>query len=92
MPEQLRRLAPSFRCATKRERGEDALAADREVMLQPDGRGVAVFDRGRVEIARLSKSAAAEWRGWRLALVEYMRVLAMVGRELVDCDSEEYWN
>lgn len=41
-------------------------------------------------MARLFKSAAAEWSDWRLAFVEHVRVLAMVGRELVDCGSEDY--
>ena len=66
------------------------LQAGDEVTLEPNGRGVAVFDRGRVEIGRLSKSAAADWPDRRLALIEHVRVLGLVGRELADCDTEEY--
>lgn len=66
------------------------LQAGDEVSLEPDGRGVAVFDSARVEIGRLSRSAAADWPDWRLSLVEHVRVLGLVGRKLADCDSEEY--
>ena len=66
------------------------LEAGDEVTLEPDGRGVAVVDRARVEIGRLSQSAAADWPEWRLSLVELVRVLGLVGRELADCDTEEY--
>ena len=66
------------------------LQAGDEVTLEPDGRGVAVFDRGRVEIGRLSQSAAADWPDRRLALIEHVRVLGLVGRALADCDTEEY--
>lgn len=51
---------------------------------------MAVFDRGRVEVGRLSKSAAGERPGWRRALFEHVRVLGLVGRELADYDPEEY--
>ena len=61
-----------------------------KVTLERNGRGVAVFDRGRVEIGRLSKSAAADWPDWCLSLIEHVRVLGLVGRELADCETEEY--
>ena len=67
------------------------LQAGDEVTLKPDGQGVGVFDRRwRVQIGRLSKSAAADWPDWRLKLIEHVRVLGLVRRELADCDSEEY--
>ena len=66
------------------------LQAGDEVRLEGDGRGVAVCDRRGVEIGRLSQSAASDWPDWRLSLIDQVRVLGLVGRELADCDTEEY--
>ena len=66
------------------------MQAGDEVTLERDGHGVAVFDRLGAEIGRLSMSAAAKWPDWRLSLVEEVRVLGLVCRELADCETEEY--
>ena len=66
------------------------LQAGDEVKLELDSQGVAVFDAWGVEIGRLSKSAAAVWPYRRLSLVEEVRVLGLVCRELADCETEEY--
>ena len=49
-----------------------------------------MFDRLGVEGGRLSRSAAADWADWRLRVVEEVRVLGLVCRELADCETEEY--
>ena len=61
-----------------------------QVMFRPDGQGLAVFDRAGVEIGRLSEAAAADWPDRRLTLVEEVRVLGLVCRELADCEAGEY--
>ena len=77
-------------CGHPVHRALAGLQAGDEVTLEREGKGVAVFDRGRVEIGRLSKSAAEDWPDWRLSLIEHARVLGLVGRKLADCDTEQY--
>ena len=71
-------------------RALDGLRAGDEVVLKRDGGGVVVLDRAGAEIGRLSESAAANWPDRRLSLIERVRVLGLVRRELADCVAEEY--